>query len=137
MVDVSRVRKTLLFGMFLLATGSLTLHLKVHPPLSAPPGMGFTNSVAGIFSLLDVVLVTYMFSRKETASWGYLFNGLIVIYGTVFMTHCGWAKIYSPETPFYQYLFTSTSPDVIIAWADFFMGAVMYRLWFMEPRAEG
>jgi hypothetical protein len=77
-----------------------------------------------------------MFSKKETASWGYLLNGLIVIYGTVFMTHFGWAKMHSPGTPLYGYLFTSTSPEVIIAWADFFLGAVLYRLWFLNPSGK-
>jgi len=121
--------------MFLFAAGALAIHFKIHSPFDNPVGKGlsFTNSSASIFAFLDVVLVTFLFSRKKTAAWGYLFNGLIVIYGIVLMVHCGWAKAYSPETPLYQYLFTPTSPYVILACTDFLLGYVLYSLWFIDP----
>jgi len=121
--------------MFLFAAGSLALHFKIHSPFDNPGGEGlfFTNTTATLFALLDVVLVTYLFSRKKTAVWGYLFNGLIVIYGIVMMVHCGVAKAYTPATALYQYLFIPTSPYVIMACTDFLLGYVLYNMWFMDP----
>jgi hypothetical protein len=135
LVPVTDIRRVLLAAMFLFAVGSLAVHFKVHPPFGSPgsKGLSFTNSTASVFAFLDVVLVTFLFSRKKTAAWGYLFNGLIVIYGIVIMVHCGWAKAYTPETPLYQYLFTATSPYIIIACTDFLLGYVLYNLWFLDP----
>ncbi len=135
MVPVSNIRRVLLVAMFLFALGARAVHFKVHSPFGYPgsEGLSFTNSTASIFAFLDVVLVTFLFSRKKTAAWGYLFNGLIVIYGIVLMVHCGLAKAYTPETPLYQYLFIPTSPYIIIACTDFLLGYVLYNIWFLEP----
>jgi len=81
--------------------------------------------------------VTYLFSRKETAAWGYLLNGLIVIYGTVFMTHFGWSSVNASDGSLPDYLLHPNTPEICIAWADFCLGAVLYRLWFIEPQAKG
>lgn len=135
MVQVSEIRRALLAALFLLAAGCLTLHLHYHSPFgaAASEGLSFANYTASAFSLLDVVLVTFLFSRKKTAVWGYLINGLFVIYGVVLMTHFGWARVHSPGNPLYRYLFTPTSPYVILAAVDFLMGHVLYKLWFLEP----
>ena len=135
LIPIANVRRALLAAMFLFAAGSLALHFRIHSPFDSPSdgGLSFTNTTASVFALLDVVLVTFFFSRKKTAAWGYLLNGLIVIYGIVFMTHYGWAKFYISETPLYQYLLTPTSPYIIMAFSDFLLGYVLYNLWFMDP----
>lgn len=135
MVQVAAIRRVLLAAMFLLAAGCLTLHLHYHHPFdkTVSGGLTFANYTASVFALLDAVLVTFLFSRKKTAVWGYLLNGLFVIYGIVLMTHFGWARVYSPQAPLQQYFFTPTSPYVILAVVDFLMGHVLYNLWFMEP----
>jgi len=132
MVNVSNVRRTLLAGLFLLAVGALALHLNVHSPLHPPPGRTFNNTTASLFVLFDAVVVTWLFSKKKTAVWGYLLNGLLVIYGTVMMTHFGWSHN-GPGSSLLSYVYHSTTPEIIIAWADFCLGAVLYRLWFIEP----
>lgn len=137
MIDVSKVRRTLLVGMFLLALGGLALHFRLHAPLDPPAGQGFPNSAAFFFSLFDAAVITWLFSRKKTAAWGYLFNGLLVIYGTVLMTHFGWSYIELSGRSLLSYLYHAVTPEIIIAWADFCFGVVMYRLWFMEPAAKG
>lgn len=137
MVDVGKTRRILLTAMFLLALGAFAMHFRIHPPLTELEDGGrqlnFTFLVASMFSLLDVVLVTILFSRKQTVAYAYLLNGMLVIYGTVFMAHCGIAKAYSPETSLLTYIFSSTFPQIILVWADFFLGATLYRMWFMEP----
>jgi hypothetical protein len=132
MVDVVKVRRTLLVGMFLLAAGALALHHNVHSPMDPPPGQAFSNAAAFIFVLFDAVVVTFLFSRKKTAAWGYLFNGLIVIYGTVLMTHYGWSHSSGADRSLFRYVFHITTPEVIMAWTDFCLGAVLYRLWHMD-----
>lgn len=134
-MPIANIRRGLLVAMFLFAVGSLAVHFTIYSPFDNPGGEGlsFTNSTASVFSFLDVVLVTFLFSRKKTAAWGYLFNGLIVIYGIVFMTHCGLAKAYTPGTPFFQNLSTPTSPFIILACTDFLLGYVLYNLWFLDP----
>jgi len=136
MIAIPKIRRTLLMGVFLLAAGSLAIHLTLHSPFHPPVGQRFTNSLASFFALLDAVLVTFLFSRKKTAAWGYLLNGLLVIYGTVLMTHFG----QSHSTLFKGFplslLYHATTPEIIIAWADFCAGAVLYRLWFMEPAVK-
>jgi hypothetical protein len=136
-VNLKTLRSSLLLALFLLALGGMIIHYLVHTPLVDLDGDGsgeviFTNLAAVLFSLLDVFLVTFLFSRKSTASWAYMLNGLIVIYGTVFMAHSGIAKVHAPGVPFYRYLLIPTSPDIFIAWADFFMGYLMFKLWFLE-----
>jgi hypothetical protein len=137
MVDPRNLRYALLLALFFLALGGMFIHYFVHPPLIDLDGDGtreiiFTNMAATLFGLLDVILVTFLFSRKSSASWGYMLNGLIVIYGTVIMVHSGIAKIYAPGVPLYRYLLVPTFPDIVIAWADFFMGYLMFKLWFLE-----
>jgi hypothetical protein len=119
--------------MLLFAVGSLAVHLKFHPPHENPgaEGLFFTNSVAAVFAFLDVVLVTFFFSRKKTAAWGYLINGLIAIYGIVLMTHWGWANTTFPGTPLTGFLFPSTFPYIVMACTDFLLGYVLYHLWHM------
>lgn len=136
MVDVAKIRRNLLLGLFLLASASLITHFSWHPPLRAPEGRALANTMASVLTLLDAVWVTWLFSRKKTAAWGYLINGLLVIYGTVFMTHFGWSAVGGQASPF-RYLLHSMTPEIMILWADFFAGSVLYRLWFIEPAAKG
>jgi hypothetical protein len=45
-----------------------------------------TLFLASVFPLVDVILVTILFMFRKTAAYGFLLNGLIVLYGTIFMT---------------------------------------------------
>ena len=112
MIDVAKVRRNLLVGLFLLAAASVATHFSWHSPLNPPREQAFPNVAAFILALLDMIGVTYLFSRKKTAAWGYLVNGLLIIYGTVFMTHFGWSAISREGASFFQYIllyFTNVS----------------------------
>ncbi|UCG38580.1 MAG: hypothetical protein JSV00_10500 [bacterium] len=140
-METAGIRRLLRLAMFLMAVGGAVLHQRYHPSLGAFEGQGgaaFANSVAMVLSLADVVHVTWLFSRKSTASWGYLVNGLIVIFGTVIMVHFGLTRTYVPGSPLYRHLLIPTTPYILLAWADFSLGAVLYRLWFAEsePRKK-
>src|SRR5512138_3363057 len=128
-METPRVRRILLSAMFLLAAGALLLHANIHQPFKATGGDPvrpvFSNVTAAAFGLFDVIVVTFLFFRRGTAVYGYLFNGLLVIFGTVFMTHFGWARL-GAGAPAWKYLFHPMLPDVAIAWGDFLLGSVLY-----------
>ena len=128
-------RRILLTALFLMALSGLLLHLRIHPimaPDKAHPGtLLFRASFvsATVLPLVDVVLVTFLFAFRRTAVYGYLLNGFIVIYGTVLMSHFSIAALVPRHPPLMDWVLKSTLPDIGLAWADFLLGAVLYRSW--------
>ena len=100
-----------------------------------PGGFVFDSSkfFATLFPLIDVILVTALFMSRKTALYGYLLNGLIVIYGTVFMAHFSFAEMAAKSIPLQSMFLKSTLPDIGIAWADFFAGKALYDLYMKGP----
>ena len=100
------------------------------------PGNFIFNSTkffATLFPLIDVILVTVLFMSRRTAVYGYLLNGLIVIYGTIFMAHFSIAEMTARTIPLQTMFLKSTLPDIGIAWADFFIGKALYNLYMKGP----
>jgi len=126
---------TLLTALFLFAVSGLMLHFRIHNFMiadkSIPGNFVFdsTRFLATLFPLIDVVLVTALFMSRKTATYGYLLNGLIVIYGTVFMAHFSISEIIAKSVPLSSMLLKSTLPDIGIAWGDFFVGKALYDLY--------
>jgi hypothetical protein len=143
---VNPTRRALLAALFLLALTASVLHLAAHPifaPDKAHPGATvFRGSfvAASLLPLLDLVVVTWLFSSRRNAAYGYLLNGLIAVYGTVLMGHFGVAALAAlaakPSTPV-EWLFKSMLIDIAIVWADFFAGKALYESWLHEPGAGG
>ena len=137
------IRHLLFIALVLMAVAALYLHLRIHPflmPDKENPGQTlFRGSfvAASLFPLLDLVVVSLLFTSRRTAVYGYVLNGMLVIYGTVLMAHISMVKL-SVELPqpFYLLLFKSTLPDIVLAWADFFVGAALYHMWLREPSAQ-
>ena len=129
-------RRALLFALFLLALGGFMLHYRIHPFSVAdnmdPHTLHFRGTffLASIFPLVDVVLVTVLFLSRKTAMYGYLLNGLIVIFGTIFMTHFSIAGLMAAPIPPSRWIMNSMLPDIGIAWADFFVGKALYDFYF-------
>jgi hypothetical protein len=127
-------RKALIAVLVLLALSGLMLHYRIHsfmvPDITHPGSFQFdrTRFLSFIFPLIDVIVVTLFFMSRKTVVYGYLLNGLIVIYGTVFMAHYSIAEIYAKSLPASAWLLKSTLPDIGIAWADFFAGKALYDL---------
>lgn len=82
-----------------------------------------------LFPLIDVVMVTALFSSKKTFVYGFLLNGIIVIYGTVFMAHYSIAELTAKSAPVSDWFIRSTLPDIGITWGDFFIGRALYDLY--------
>jgi len=127
-------RRILFTALILLAVAGLMLHYRVHNfmvPDKLNPGdfiFDRTKFLSFIFPMIDVVVVTLLFTSRKTAVYGYLLNGLLVIYGTVFMAHFSIAEIYAKSMPPGEWLLKSTLPDIGIAWVDFFVGKALYDI---------
>ena len=126
------MRKALLLTLFIMAVSGFLLHYRIHPFLTPdklhPGGLVFngTNFLGSLFSLVDVFAVTGLFLSKRTAVYGYVLNGMIVIYGTVFMTHFSIAQFIAQAVPPAKWIINSTLPDIGVAWADFFAGKALF-----------
>jgi len=127
-------RKTLLAALFLLALSGLMLHYRIHnfmvPDKLNPGAFLFdkTKFLSFLFPCIDFFLVTLLFVSRRTVVYGYLFNGLLVIYGTIFMIHFSIAELTARSAPLDAWFLKSTIPDIGIAWADFFVGKALYDL---------
>jgi len=133
-------KNTLLVALFLFALAGLLLHFRIHNFMVADrlhPGV-FTFSgtlfFASFFPLLDVVVVTALFMSRKTAAYGYLLNGLLVIYGTIFMAHYSLAAMAAKSLPLPTMLLKSTLPDILVAWGDFLVGKALYDV-YQKKRA--
>ena len=128
-------KNTLVIALFLLALSGLMLHFRIHNFMIADklhPGTFLfdpTRFLATLFPLVDVILVTALFMSRKTAVYGYLLNGLIVIYGTIFMAHFSISEMIVKSIPLSSMLLKSTLPDIGIAWGDFFIGKALYDLY--------
>ncbi|MDO8446965.1 MAG: hypothetical protein Q7T53_12865 [Deltaproteobacteria bacterium] len=124
-------KRVLFLALFLIAVSGLMLHYRIHNFINhdpAHPGFSPTYFLANLFPFIDVVLVTILFASKKTSVYGYVLNGMIVIYGTVFMAHFSIAELTAKSAPIQDWLIKSTIPDIGIAWGDFFVGKALYDL---------
>ena len=128
-------RGPLLAALVFLAISGLMLHYRIHTflvPDKADPGKVLfdgTKFLAALFPLIDIVFVTLLFTSRSTAVYGYLLNGFMVIYGTVFMAHYSIAEFVAKSVPVQDMVLKSTLPDIGIAWGDFFVGKALYDLY--------
>lgn len=124
-------RRVLFLSLFLIAVSGLMLHYRIHNFINhgpSHPGFSPTYFLASLFPFIDVVLVTALFASKKTSVYGYVLNGMFVIYGTVFMAHFSIAELTAKSAPIQDWLIKSTIPDIGIAWGDFFVGKALYDL---------
>ena len=127
-------KKILFAALILLPLSALMLHYRIHDfmvPDKLNPGdytFNGTKFLSFIFTLCDLLFVTLLFTSRKTAVYGYLLNGLLVIYGTVFMTHFSIAELTAKSIPLKDWFIRSTIPDIGIAWGDFFIGKALYDL---------
>jgi hypothetical protein len=131
-------RPTLLAALLLLALSGLMLHYRIHyfmVPDTTHPGLVVfdpTRFLATILPTIDVFAVTALFMFRRTAVYGYLLNGLLVIYGTVLMAHFSFAEMTAKSIPLQAMFLKSTLPDIGIAWGDFFVGKALYDFYTKE-----
>ena len=130
-------RKSLIWAQVLLALAALWLHLKIHPymivdPLTGTSELHMGKLIAFIFCLIDVILVTGLFIFPKTAVYGYLLNGMLVIFGSVMMAHYSLAVKSNMNWPFDVWFWKTTMPDIFLAVGDFMVGKSIYGLALKE-----
>lgn len=125
-------RRVLIGTLLIMAISGFLLHYRVHPFL-IPDKMHTSGTIfngttflASLFSLTDIFVVTGLFLSRKTALYGYILNGMIVIYGTVFMAHFSIAQFIAQSVPPSQWIIKSTLPDIGLAWADFLVGKALF-----------
>jgi len=120
-------RSALLWALVALSLGGWLMHPRLHP-LS----MGLVMVIPLIAASVDVVLVTLLFLRRETARIAYLLNGLLVIYGITTMAHFGLAK--GAGVGGLAGL-AAMVPVSFILFADFLVGKALFDGYWAQERA--
>ena len=126
------VKTLLLCALVSLALGGLLLHLRIHPVSQNP-----SNLVAPVAGILSVVVVPFLFSRKSLVEYGYVLNGMLVIVGTITMTHFSLAHWPAPAT-FETVILKTLLADISLLWGNFFVGKALFDLEFFgyDPTRE-
>lgn len=126
-------KNILILILFLLALSGFLLHFRIHPfyitdKLNPDEKVfSFTYFLATFLPLIDTFIVTLLFMFRKTAVYAYLFNGLIVIYGIILMSHFSIYHFIMSNIPPSEWILKSTLPDIGIALADFFTGKILYE----------
>ncbi|MEW6088345.1 MAG: hypothetical protein AB1498_08575 [bacterium] len=131
------MRWGLWMGLVLMAGGALLLHLRIHPPYlpSAPGQINMANLAAFMFPLVDLILISVLFMSPSTSAYGYLLNGIFAVFAGILMGHISVYEYIVKHPPLGIWLFTSTLPDIMLAWADFFAGSALFYI-LQLPESE-
>lgn len=128
------MKRSLLSALFLISLGGFLLHYRIHnfmiPDPLNPGRLIFSSTLflASLLPMIDMFVVTALFIWRRTAVYGYLLNGLIVIYGSILMAHYSIAQFSIKDIPVADWWLKSTLPDIAILWADFFIGKTLYDI---------
>ena len=153
-----KVILTLMISLFLISSGGLLLHLRVHPlmvkvqpvaqtlqpqkqvkqqntspvtPEKEEYKLSKNHLIPFVAGLLSLILITVLFSSKQTASYGYLFNGMTVLIGTITMAHFSLVTR-KPELSIQGLLLNTTLADISILAGKFFIGKSIFNLYYGE-----
>jgi hypothetical protein len=117
-----RIRAWLIAGLFLVSLGGWLLHLRVHPLAKLP--LNFIPFFAGLISF---ALLPVMFCFRKTIAYAYVINGMLVIIGTITMTHFSMA--HPPERITVSSILTQTLfMDILILFVNFMIGKALFEL---------
>jgi hypothetical protein len=93
-----------------ISLGGVLIHLKAHP-LEKSLYFWLASPVSA-FSLL---VIPFLYARPSTAAWGFMFNALTVLMGTIGMSYYYFLNHEGPFT-LYRVITESTLPPIIILW---------------------
>ncbi len=117
-----KLRLVLVTGLFLISLGGWLLHLRIHPPSKL-----VANLIPMIAGLMSITALQAMFLFKRTATYAYVINGILVIIGTITMTH--FSLVHLPEKITSATVITSTLfPDILILFTNFILGKALFEL---------
>jgi len=121
-------RSALIWALVVLSLGGWAMHGRFHP-LSK----GMVMLIPLVMTSADMVVVTLLFLRRETANIAYLLNGLFVIYGITTMTHFGMTMAAGAG------LLRGAAimlPDCLVLFSDFLVGKALFDGYWAQERAN-
>ncbi len=127
-------------ALVMLALVGLVIHYIAHlffVPDRVTKALTFDGSkfMASLLGFVDVFVVTGLFLSRRTAVYGYLLNGMIVILGTILMSHFAIASFIAKGIPPEGVILGSNAIDITLAWADFLVGRALYEVIMQGERA--
>ena len=125
-MNMKKARIALILALALLALSASFLHSNLHPPSAGKNGLNFPNTVAFVFCLADLFVITFLFLFRKTTPVAAMVNGLIAIYGSILMVHHGLAGI-GVEAHI---------PHIAMAGADLLVGLAVLRITMSLPAKQ-
>lgn len=125
------LRLILILAMFFLALGGWLLHLRIHPITS-----DVENYIPFVAGFISVFVIPVLFIFRSTIPFAYLINGMIVIIGTITMTHFtinNPPQVWTLETFFFGTLFA----DIMILWGKFALGKALFEMDSVMNQPDG
>jgi hypothetical protein len=122
MMQKQKLRLLLVLGLAFVSFGGWLLHGRIHPPSKLP-----LNTIPFIAGLIGMTLVPIMFLFRKTVAYAYVINGMLVMIGTITMTH--FSLSYPPESfTFATVLERTLFPDIAILFVNFMLGKALFEL---------
>jgi hypothetical protein len=122
MLQKQKLRAFLVAGLFLISLGGWMLHVRIHPPLKLA-----ANYVPFFAGLISITAVSAMFMFRKTLAYAYVVNGMLVIIGTITMTHFSLA--HPPEhVTLSALVFNTLLADIVVLSTNFILGKVLFEL---------
>jgi hypothetical protein len=122
MIQKRKIRLLLVVGLFFISLGGWLLHMRIHPISKLA-----VNYVPFVVGLIGVTAVPVMFLFRRTLAYAYVINGMLVIIGTITMSH--FSFVHPPDQIRFQTLFMGTMfPDIIVLFTNFMLGKTLFEL---------
>jgi hypothetical protein len=122
MKQKQKLRLLLVVGLAFVSFGGWVLHARIHPPSQSA-----LNTIPFIAGLISMIVVPIMFLFRKTVAYAYVINGMLVIIGTITMTHFSLAHL--PERlTFVNIIGRTLLPDIAILFVNFMLGKAIFEL---------
>ena len=116
----------LIWALILLSLGGLLLHIRIHPP-----SKDLFYWIPFLFALVNTLIIPFLFNRRETVAYAYLFTWATVIAGTVGMAYFSITTWKLPITAI-NVVLKSMLPDIIMLWSKIFLAHKILRFYWPD-----
>ncbi|MFH0888439.1 MAG: hypothetical protein V1871_04455 [Planctomycetota bacterium] len=121
MTQKQNLKLTLVLGLFFISLGGFLLHLRIHNP-----AVKAVNYFPFIIGLINIVIIPWLFLFRKWVLTAYLFNGLTVIFGIIFMAHFSTAHL--TDFSFKGIVVGTLLADIIVLGTKFTLGKALFDL---------